>query len=327
MRRRDVLAGFCTAAIASPRKLLAQPPPGRTQKIGWLVPGTESSQANLEEYRNGMRDLGYIEGSTVETLYVYAGGKPERLPERADKLVAERVDLIVTVGTPGCLAAKQATTTIPIVFASSSDPVSTKVVASLAKPGGNITGLSLMATDISAKRIELLRALLPELRRFAVLWDSSNPGMALRASEAELAAKQVGAEFFDAGAHDLDSLDASFVALSDRRPLALLVTVETFTNYHRNRIIEFATRARIPVVFEERSFVAAGGLMSYGPRGSAMFRRAAVYVDKILNGANPAELPVEQPTRFELVINLKTATALGLTVPPSLLARADEVIE
>jgi putative ABC transport system substrate-binding protein len=274
-----------------------------------------------------MRELGYVEGRNVETEYLYADGRIDLLPGHAATLVAHKVDLIVTAGTPGCLAAKQATTITPIVFAVSSDPLSTGVVTSLARPGGNITGLSLMASDLSAKRLELLRNLLPGFGRVAVLWDSSNPGMALRVRETEHAAEQLKIVFFDAGARDLDGLEASFATLSEQRPEALVVTAEAFTNRHRDRILDFTMRNRIPAVYEDGRFAQAGGLMAYGPSVPDLFRRAATYVDKILKGAKPADLPVEQPVRFELVLNLKTAKALGLTVPPSLLAIADEVIE
>jgi putative ABC transport system substrate-binding protein len=296
-------------------------------RIGWLVPGKETVQVNLEEYRRGMRELGYVEGGTVETAYVYADGQFDRLPGLAAMLVANKVDIIVTAGTPGCLAAKQATTTIPIVFAVLGDPVSVGVVASLAKPDGNITGLSLMATDLSAKRLELLQLLVPSISRVAVLWDSSNTGMSMRVRETRLAAEQLKISFYDAGARDLDGLEASFTALSEGRVKALVVTAEAFTNRNRDRILDFSMRNRIPTIYEDGSFARAGGLMAYGPSIPNMYRRAAGYVDKILKGAKPADLPVEQPTTFELVINLKTAKALGIEVPPTLLARADEVIE
>ncbi|MBI1778054.1 MAG: ABC transporter substrate-binding protein, partial [Proteobacteria bacterium] len=274
-----------------------------------------------------MRELGYIEGRTVETEYLYADAQFVPLSGLAATLVAHKVDIIVTWSTPGGLAAKQATTTIPIVFAVISDPISAGVVASLARPGVNITGLSLMGTDLSAKRIELLQILVPNISLVGVLWDASNLGMAPRVREAQLAAGQLRVGFYDAGSHGLDGLEASFAMLSERRPEALLVTAETFTNYHRDRILDFTMRNRIPAIYEDARFARAGGLMAYGTNIPALFRRAATYVDKILNGANPADLPVEQPTKFELVINLKTAKALGLTVPPLLLASADEVIE
>jgi len=274
-----------------------------------------------------MSELGYAEGRTVETTYLYAEGEPGRLDKLASSLVHENVDIIVTSSTPGCLAAKRATSTIPIVFAASSDPLSTGVVTSLGHPGGNITGLSVMATDLSAKRLELLQMVVPSIRNIAVLWDSSNPGMALRVRETKLAAEQLNVAFLDSGAHDLDGLEASFAALSRQRPEALLVTAEPFTRLHRDRILEFTVKNRIPAIYEDGGFVRAGGLMSYGPSIPSLFHSAASYVDKILKGAKPADLPVEQPTKFLLIINVKTAQALNLEVPATLLARADEVIE
>ena len=326
--RRTFLVALGTAAVAAPLEAFAQQRSGKVPRIGWLVPGTRADQDPLlEEYRRGMRELGYIEGRTVDTEYVYADAQFSRLPGLAAQLVERKVDVIVTASTPASLAAKQATAKIPIVFAASSDPISTGVVASLARPGGNVTGLSLMASDLSAKRLELIHVLVPRVSRIAVLWDSSNPGMALRVRETKAAAEQSKVAFFDAGAHDLDGLEAMFAELSKQRPGALLVTAEPFTTQHRVRILDFMERNAIPCMYEESRYVEAGGLISYGPSVADLFRRSALYVDKILKGANPADLPVEQPTRFELVINLKTAKALGLTVPDSILVRADKVIE
>lgn len=325
-RRGTVLALF--ALGAAPLKAFAQQQSRKVPRIGWLAPGTQASQeVSLEEYRSGMRELGYLEGRTVETEYVYADGQFDRLPGLAAELVAHKVDLIVTSSTPGSLAAKRATKTIPIVFAVSSDPISTGVVESLARPGGNITGLSVMASELSAKRIELLHTLLPRVNRMAALWDSSNPGMALRVRETQVAAEQLRIAFFDAGTRDLEGLEAMFAEILRQRPGALLVTAEPFTNRHRDRILEFAMRNRIPAMYEESRFVEAGGLLSYGPNILDMYRRSAIYVDKILKGAKPSDLPVEQPTKFELVINLKTAKALGITIPQSVLVRVDKTIQ
>jgi putative tryptophan/tyrosine transport system substrate-binding protein len=325
--RRKFLAALGSVALGVPNSS-AQQHSGKPPRIGWLVPTTQAEwDGLLEEYRRGMRELGYIEGRTVETEYLYADGHFERLPDLAAELVEHKIDLIITASTPAIIAAKRATEKIPIVFAASSDPISTGIVASLARPGGNITGLSLMSSDLSAKRLELLHTLVPSLNNVAVLWDSSNPGMALRVRETRAAAEQSKIEFFDAGAHDLNELTTMFAELSKRKPLALVVTAEPFTMEHRSRILEFMARNAIPAMYEDSRFVEAGGLMSYGPNLSDVFRRSASFVDKILKGANPAVLPVEQPTKFDLVINLKVAKALGLTVPDSLLVSADKVIQ
>jgi putative ABC transport system substrate-binding protein len=306
MKRRDFIQFLGGTAAAWPIAVRAQHS-RKIPRVGWLAPGSQNVQTNLDEYRRGMRELGYTEGLTVETFYVYADGEFDRLDKLASMLVNERVDVIVTAGTPACLAAKRATSTIPIVFAVSSDPLSTGVIHSLAHPESNITGLSMMATDLSAKRMELLHTLLPSIRQIAVLWDSSNPGMALRVRETRQAAEHLKVGFLDAGARDLDSLEASFATLSEKRPEALLVTAEPFTNLHRDRILDFVSHSRIPAIYEDGGFARAGGLIAYGPNIPDMFHRAASYVDKILKGTNPADLPVEQPTRFELIINLKTA--------------------
>jgi putative ABC transport system substrate-binding protein len=325
--RRTFLVALGTIALGVPNSS-AQQHSEKPPRIGWLVPTTRAMwDGLLEEYRRGMRELGYIEGRTVETEYLYADGHFDRLPDLAAKLVEHKVDLIVTSSTPAILAAKRTTEKIPIVFAASSDPISTGLIASLARPGANITGMSLMASDLSAKRLELLHTLVPSLSSIAVLWDSSNPGMALRARETRVAAEQSKIVFFDAGVHDLNELTAMFAELSKRKPLALVVTAEPFTMEHRSRILEFMARNAIPAMYEDSKFVETGGLISYGPNLGEVFRRSASLVDKILKGANPAILPVEQPTKFDLVINLNTAKALGLTVPDSILVGADRVIQ
>jgi putative ABC transport system substrate-binding protein len=327
LNRRTLLVALGTTAFAL-TSASAQQHPGKAPRIGWLVPTTKAEwDGLLEQYRLGMRELGYIEGRTVETEYFYADGHFDRLADLAAKLVERKVDLIVTASTPAIIALKKATEKIPVVFAASSDPINTGAVASLARPGGNITGLSLMASDLSAKRLELINALVPRVSRIGVLWDSSNPGMALRVRETRTAAENSQIEFFDAGARNLDELEAMFAQLEKRQPLALVVTAEPFTMEHRSRIVEFMARKAIPAMYEDGRFVEAGGLISYGPSVPDLFRRSASYVDKILKGADPANLPVEQPTKFELVINLNAAKALGLTVPDSILVRADKVIE
>jgi len=242
-------------------------------------------------------------------------------------LVNLRVDVLVAVSTPGAIAAKQATDTIPIVMLSVSDPVGSKLVDSLARPGGNATGLSILAPELSAKRLDLLKQALPRLSRVMVLWNSANDGMKLRFREAELAAQTLGVTLQSVAVRSPDDFDAAFAAMTRDRPESLLVLADTVTTANRRRAVEFAASNRIPAIYETRLFVEAGGLMSYGVNMHEHYRRAASYVDRILKGAKPGDLPVEQPTKFELVINMKTAKAIGLTIAPPLLFRADQVIE
>ena len=301
---------------------------GRAQKffkIGLLDTGLG---ANFSvPFVRKLVELGYVEGQNVVIERRSAEGSAELLAGLAADLVRQQVDVIVTAGTPAGFAAKKATTTIPIVLGANSDPVGVGLVVSLARPGGNATGNSLMAPDLSAKRLEILHTLAPEISRIAILWDSSNPGMAERVRETKIAADQSHVLLHTVGPRNLDELDAAFADLRNARPDALLVTAEAFTRQHLVRILDFANNNKIPAMFEDSSYVAAGGLISYGPDYQDVFRKAAVFVDKILKGAKPADLPIEQPTKFELVINLKTAKAIGLSVPPTLLITADKVIE
>jgi putative ABC transport system substrate-binding protein len=323
MKRREFIsllggaAAWPLAARAQDRK--------QVYRIGLLVTGGPS--AFLDAQATALREIGYVEGRNVTIERRFADGDLNRLPAMAAELVGLQIDLILTQGTPATLAAKQATTSIPIVFSPLSDPVGVGLVASLARPGGNITGTSLMATDISAKRLELLLTTIPQVSRIAILWDSSNPGMALRVRETKMAADQSKIVLHTVGPRNLAELEASLAELTKQRPEALIVTAEPFTRRYLTQILEYAASNRLPTIFEDRYFVDAGGLMSYGPSLIDGYRRAATYVDRILRGTKPADLPVEQPTKFELVINLKTAKVLGLDVSPTLLARADEVIE
>jgi putative ABC transport system substrate-binding protein len=270
--------------------------------------------------------LGYIEGQNLSLEIRYADGKTDRLPVLAAELVKLQMDVILTMSTPAALAAKQATGTIPIVFTNVSDPVGAGVVASLARPGGNLTGMSLLASELSGKRLELLKEAVPKTTRVVMLWNSTNTGMVLRARETEAAAKILGVALRSQGVYDIDTFDSAFTAIARDRPDALLTLVDPFTMSQRRRIVEFAAQHHLPEMYEAREFVEAGGLMAYGPNGADAERRAAVFVDKILKGAKPGDLPVEQPMKFELAINLKTAKALGLTIQRSVLDRADEVI-
>jgi putative ABC transport system substrate-binding protein len=326
MQRREFIALLGGVAVICPLTARAQQP----FRIGLL--NTGASTFFVAPFMGKLEELGYLEGKNIVLERKFAEGNSERLKQYAADLVREHVDVIVTIGTPAAFAAKQATSMIPIVFGAISDPVGVGLVASLARPGGNATGNSLMAPELmapelSAKRLEILRTLAPGISRFAMLWDSSNPGMAERVRETEIAADQTHVVLHTVGPRNLEELEASFAELLNQRPDALLVTTEAFTRQHLARILDFANRNKIPAMFEDSSYVEAGGLMSYGPDYQEVFRTAAVFVNKILKGAKPADLPIEQPTKFQLVINLKTAKALAIEIPPTLLTMADRVIE
>ena len=321
MRRREFITLLGGAAALWPVAARAQ----KIFKIGLLDTGLGAAFA--VPFMRKLVELGYVEGKNVVIERKSAEGNTERLKDLAADLVRQQVDVIVTAGTPAAFAAKKATSTIPIVLGANSDPVGVGLVESLARPGGNATGNSLMAPDLSAKRLDILHTLDPGISRFAILWDSSNPGMAARVRETKIAADQSHVLLHTVGPRNLNELDTAFADLLNARPDALLVTAETFTRQHLARILDFANNNKIPAMFEDSSYVAAGGLMSYGPDYEDVFRKAAIFVDKILKGAKPADLPIEQPTKFELVINLKTAKALGLEIPPKLLALADRVID
>ena len=321
MKRREFITLLGGSVALWPLTAHAQ----KVFKIGLLDTGLGANFA--VPFVGKLVELGYVEGKNVVIERRSAEGNAELLAGLAADLVRQQVDVIVTAGTPAGFAAKKATSTIPIVLGANSDPVGVGLVASLARPGGNTTGNSLMAPDLSAKRLEILHTLAPEISRIAILWDSSNPGMAERVRETKIAADQSHVLLHTVGPRNLNELDTAFADLLNARPDALLVTAEAFTRQHLVRILDFANNNKIPAMFEDSSYVAAGGLMSYGPDYQDVFRKAAVFVDKILKGAKPADLPIEQPTKFELVINLKTAKVLGLEIPPKLLALADRVIE
>jgi putative ABC transport system substrate-binding protein len=273
-----------------------------------------------------LRELGWIENQTVAIEYRWGEGRDERFAEIAAEFVQLKVDVILTFGTPSVLAAKKATAAIPIVFAAAGDPVGTGIVASLARPGGNVTGMSIQQTDLVGKRLELLREILPDLRRLAILADIGSPNSALEMAEAHTAARGLGLDVVTSEVRRVEDILPAFKAFKDRAD-ALYVCGAPLLTTARTRISILAVGARLPTVHGFREYAEAGGLMSYGPNLPDLFRRAAGYVDKILRGAKPADIPVEQPTKFDLVLNLTTAQALGLEIPPTLLARADEVIE
>ena len=329
MRRRDfmtLVAGASTAAW--PFTADAQQA-GKTAKIGYLASNL-ANQGPLDAFRHGLRDLGYVEGRNVVIEYRDAQGKLEPLPALAAELVALKVDVIVASSTAAALAAKQATTVVPIVFATVPDPVATGLVASLARPGGNVTGLSNLNADLVGKCLEYFTQAVPAARRVAILWQ---PGAFGEHTEkemlkaAEVAARVLGIELQFVEARGPADIDKAFSKITGAPADAVAVLVSGMLLGERKRLVYLAASNRLPVIYTFRELVDAGGLMSYGPSLADLFRRAASYVDKILKGTKPADLPVEQPIKLELVINLKSAQALGLTVPPTLLARADQVIE
>ena len=295
--------------------------------IGRLGASSPSaSSARNEAFRQGLRALGYVAGKNIVIEWRYAEGKLERLPALAAELVGLKVDVIVTGGPEPTRAAKEATSTIPIVMAQDTDPVGNGFVASLARPGGNITGLSTLSPEISGKQLELLKEIVPRLSRVAVLWASTNPGNTQMLREVELAAGAFGVklQFLDIlGPKDIET---AFRAASKGRADAVLVLASGVAASHRTEIAEFAIKSRLPAIYPRREYVEDGGLTSYGASFTDMDRRAATYVDKILKGRTPADLPVEQPMKFEFIINLKAAKAIGLTIPPNVLVRADRVI-
>jgi putative tryptophan/tyrosine transport system substrate-binding protein len=308
--------------------------PKKIPRIGFLAAPSQSFfSARAEGFRQGLRDLGYIEGKNILIEYRYAEGNQGRLPDLAAELVSLKVDVIVASGAGG-LAAKNATHTVPVVFASVPDPVATGLVDSLARPGGNVTGLSNLAPELSGKRLELLKEIVPKIIRVAFLWSSARANISgktlggrVTEKETQAAAKALGLQFQSLEVHDSKDFDTVFEAATKNRAQALLTTTSSFLNTRHARIIEFAKKNRLPAMYGEPEFVDAGGLMSYTPNSADLFRRAATYVDKILKGRKPADLPVEQPMKFELVINLKTAKQIGVTIPQSLLYRADRVIK
>jgi ABC-type uncharacterized transport system substrate-binding protein len=324
--RRNFLATLGGAAAAWPLAARAQQP-AKLPTIGFLVSGTPSSHGQwVAAFVRRLHELGWIEGRTVAIEYRWAEGRTERFDEIAAEFVRRKVDVIVTSATAAIVAAKQATSVIPIVFAAAGDPVGTGLVASLARPGGNVTGLSVQQTDVAAKRLELLREVIPGLRRLAILANVGGPAVVLDMREVQAAARTLGLEVITSEIQRGEDIVPAFEALNGRAD-ALYVCIDPLVGTHRIRINTLALAARLPTTHGSREYVEAGGLMSYGPNFPDLFRRAGDYVDKILRGAKPGDLPVEQPTKFDLIINLTTAKALRLAVPPQLLARADEVIE
>ncbi len=315
--------GFLAAPLAAEAQQAGKP-----SRVGILPSGPISGLSHLwEAFRQGLRELGYVEGKNIALEFPSTEVRSDRLVDVATELVRLKVDVIVAGGTPAAQAAKQATTTVPIVIVGVADPVSTKLIASLARPGGNITGLANITPDIGGKRLQLLKEVIPRVSRVAILSNPATPYAALVVRETEIAARTLGVQLQSLEVRGPNDFEIAFGAAIRGRAGALITVEDPLTLRNRAQIVALAAKNQLPTIYGFREFVDAGGLMSYAANLSDMYRRAATFVDKILNGAKPADLPVEQPTKIELVINLKTAKALGLKIPQSILIRADQVIQ
>jgi len=328
VERRVFLGAVTGGLLASPLAAEAQQA-GRLPRLGYLGASSPTLEPEiLEAFRQGLRDLGYVEGQSIAIEYRWAEGHEDRLPELATELVGLKVDVIVTAGTPGTLAAKRATQTIPIVMTATGDPLQSGLVTSLARPGGNVTGFSTLRSELEGKRLDLFRQTFPKFSRVAMLWDSANPSTKFYLQHIEAAARASHVTLQPAvPVRRLEDLDRAFAAIARGHADALFVVSGRSLLAERGRIVDFAAKSRLPAIYPYREYVETGGLMSYSANYPDLYRGAALYVDKILKGAKPADLPVQQSARFDLAINLKTAKALGLTIPPSLLGRADQVIQ
>jgi putative tryptophan/tyrosine transport system substrate-binding protein len=320
-----LLVALTLAILVGPLASQA-PPPVKVARIGYLsvVGGAESPPA--EAFRQGLRELGYVEGHHIALEFRTAEGKNDRLPALAAELVQLPVDVLVARSTAAAQAAKHTTTTVPIVMVVDADPVATGLVASLARPGGNLTGLTTVATGLGGKRLELLKEAVPSLSRVAVLWNAGSDAMTLIFRDIQTAAPALGVSVQPVGVQEAKDLDNGFATMTEERADALFMITDVLTRPYTRQVVDFAAKRQLPTMFEGKDPVAAGGLMSYGSSLTDQLRRAASYVDRILKGAKPYDLPVEQPMTFQLVINLKTAQALGLTISPTLLFQADEII-
>ncbi len=327
MRRREFITLVGGAAAAWPVVAGAQQP-GRMPRIGVLLAGTPASFApRAKALREGLQDLGYVEGKTIAIEWRWGEDRAERLPELAAELVRLNVDAIVTGGTPAAKALKAATRTIPIVMAIIGDPVAVGLVDSLSRPGGNATGFSIVAPDLSGKRLEALKEMVAGISSVAVMSNAANPQSQVELGEMQTAARRLGLQLHPSQVSAERSVERAFEEMRRSAVQGLIVLTDAILYSQRSRIVALAAESRLPAVYFFRDFVDAGGLMSYAPSDTDLFRRAATYVDRILRGSNPADLPIEQPIKFELIINVRTANALGLAVPPTLLARADAVID
>jgi putative ABC transport system substrate-binding protein len=327
--RRAFISTVAGGLLAAPLAAEAKPA-GKVYRIGYISnspPNTPETSRLYEAFRQGLRERDWIEGRNAVIEWRFAEGRMERFPDLAADLIRLKVDIVVTLGGPAARAAKQATTTTPIVAIAVSDPVGQGLVASLARPGGNVTGLATLFPELAVKRLELLKEALPGVSRVAVLWNAANPGNVIILRGVQAAAQTLGVTLQTREVRGPDDFAAAFAKMRRERPDALMILDDPLLFQYRASIVDFAAKRRLPAMHPIRESVEAGGLIAYSVNLAELNRRAAEYVDKILKGAKPADLPIEQPTKFELVINLKTAKALGLTIPPSLLGRADEVIQ
>lgn len=308
-------------------ELISYAQPKKVPRIGFLVAGPASAViARVEAFRQGLRDLGYVEGSNIVVEYRYGDGKVDRVAEQAAELVQLKVNIIVTAGSQATRPAKEATTTIPIVMAQDNDPVGSGFIANFASPGGNITGLANLTTELTGKQLETMKEIMPKLSRIVVLRDLTEPGNPQAVQQTDVAAKGFGIQRYYMDVRSPGEIEPAFLAGGKKRAEALLVMPSATFNAHRKTIVELAAKNRWPAMYPRTDYVEDGGLMTYGANTNDLFRRAAIFVDRILKGANPGNLPVEQPTKFDLVINLKTAKEIGLTIPANVLGRADRVI-
>jgi putative tryptophan/tyrosine transport system substrate-binding protein len=326
MRKKIIRFALCAMLFALSLPAEAQQ---RTKipRIGFLGNSTAALEANLiGPFREGLRDFGYVEGKNIVIEWRWAEGKYERFPALIAEIIASKVDLIVTAGTPATIALKKATTTLPLVMIAVGDPVGTGLIASLAHPGGNLTGLTSISPELDGKRLELLREVVPKISHVAVLWNPTSPLQVVAERETQAAAQAMRIKVLSLGVQAQEQFDDAFATIRRKRPGALLVLADRLFLHHRARIMDFATKQRLPGVHAYVELVEAGGLMSYGPSYAGMHRRAAYFVDRILKGTKPVDLPVEAPAKFELVVNLKAAKQIGVTIPPNVVYRADRVI-
>ena len=326
MKQKFIGIALCAMLFTLSLPAQAQQP-ARIHRIGMLIPTSASfNSARVEALRQRLRQLGYVEGKNIVIEYRYTEGKSERYPDLAAELVQLKVDVIVTIGPGATLAAKKASATIPIVFTSAADPVGTGLVSSLAQPGANITGLSLMVPDLDGKRLELLKEAFPKVAQVAFLWESGGTRRNLPLTDMEAAAKALTLKLLSLPVRSLDDFEGAFARGKKERAQALITTTGGLINTQQRRVLDFAAKNRLPAIYHYSEFVEAGGLMSYGPDNTDIWRRAADFVDKILKGAKPGDLPIEQPKKFEFIINLNAAKQIGLTIPSNVLVRADRVI-